>query len=140
MSKYSVYRRIGDQHKLAASFKTLAEATTHADKLRQQPAKGTHCFYYVTGPGLPTPAGLETKPARGITDWFTRPAQPRPPAKRTRKKPDRPRHKHHDWETEYRDTNITRTHRTHRTEDELGIGIPAQYGKGRRSRRGWYIP
>ena len=28
----------------------------------------------------------------------------------------------------------------HRTEEELGLGIPAQTDRGRRNRKGWYIP
>lgn len=47
------------------------------------------------------------------------------------------RRRRHDWEIEDRDGDISLVVRD---EDELGIGIPAQTGKGRRSRRGQYIP
>lgn len=52
---------------------------------------------------------------------------------------DRPERasRRHDWEVEERRRDIALFVRD---EDELGIGIPAQTGHGRRSRRGPYIP
>lgn len=43
----------------------------------------------------------------------------------------------HDWEVEDRRTDASLVVRP---EEELGLGIPAQWGKGRRSRKGEYIP
>ena len=43
----------------------------------------------------------------------------------------------HDWEVEDRQTDASLAVRP---DDELGIGLPAQWGKGKRSRKGDYIP
>lgn len=47
------------------------------------------------------------------------------------------RRQRHDWEIEDRKTDASLVARS---EEELGLGIPAQWGKGRRSRKGEYIP
>ena len=69
------------------------------------------------------------------------PAAPKPAqrkAKRSAPKSNpRPPRPHHDWEIEDRRGDLSLLVRN---EEELGLGIPAQWGKGRRNRKGWYIP
>src|SRR5438445_12564728 len=171
---YAVYRRLNGRYDLVANFKTLGEASAHADALRRYPPSGMRCWYYVTGRGLPVPAGLvlppvrpvlpalhcHPAPARGIFSWLGRlfrraapatlPSQPptdvvQPPPHRTSPAPTATRHDRslgqrtfgrpaddqRVWADEDRWDDIALAHRN---EEELGLGIPAQWGKGRRNR------
>lgn len=147
---YAVYCRLNSQYERVGTFKTFGEASTHAEKLRRHPLAGRQCTYYVTGPGLPTPAGLVTSPVRPVARQPHEQPAPKPVRagriagrfRRPKKKTDGPSQR----------ANTARRPAPHRkdrrgdlslldrTEEELGLGIPAQWGKGRRNRKGWYIP
>jgi len=127
-------RRFG----VKGTFHSLDEACDHALALQQQchtPGATFEVEYQ-----LPRERSTPKQPQR-------QPAQPKP-ASAQAKRPQRRRasslpgqqkrqSRHHDWEIEDRRSDIALAYRE---EEELGLGIPAQWGKGRRSRKGDYIP
>lgn len=112
---YSVYRCLGRlEDRVTGTMRTHAEASQLAARLEER-EKNENVTYCVRGPGIAAVMHPPDGPAGSTSKGM-----------RTVKRA-----------VDERSKDIALAHFD---EEELGLGIPAQWGKGRRSRKGWYIP
>jgi hypothetical protein len=123
---------LGVRQTVGDGFATHAEARAYIAREKALLRDINATYIVVAPPDKPSRTNPEQPPV-GVRSRYLRGA-PRirgyvASAKRERKT--------HDWEVEDRMSDAALVERS---DEELGIGIPAQTNKGRRSRRGQYIP
>jgi hypothetical protein len=114
---------------LRDDFTSQGEAMAYIER-RKKTERDPEAFYVIVSM---TNKPQSAKQPVGIRERYQRGA-PRLRGERARAKRQRERR---DWEIEDRKSDASLASRS---EEELGLGIPAQWGKGRRSRKGDYIP
>lgn len=117
-------------------FRSLDDACQYALALQKQTSDvGVTYEVEYHGPAVPAaPKAAQPKPQRPAPKVGPQRKRRSSSPRRANPRPPWPRH---DWEVEDRHGDLSLLDRT---EEELGLGIPAQWGKGRRNRKGWYIP